>query len=385
MAIDQSVKEEISQYKEPSTSSNEVHSNGDQGTLLILDTTNSTQSDEEQTNFSKTVPNTYREYPFFTKTKVDSIKEKNRSLTNNRNAGIELNDLRDSSFISSDKTINLYFDASDEGVIEISKKMSDIDSARLRVDEPLSSLPTYTSGLLFDTASIVLPVRFVDPEMEKNVLSTYGWFGLSVGSFGELDLPINKSKVDFSTEIGVKYLVNDYWFISAGISVSRSSFRTEFVQRNNVILYKPNTVDTIFQYSTGESNIVYRDSIMGIRTRSFGHSSRQTNYGIPLHFGYDFTKGSTVFTPELGALLSLSQRINARSVDNDFQYKDYNESKHFNFLLAFRAGMGISRKIGKGKIKVRYLFDFNPSITLSDYTIDGFYNHNVQIGYEYGF
>ena len=101
-------------------------------------------------------------------------------------------------------------------------------------------------------------------------------------------------------QAGLSYTVpvGERWTLSAGPELRQLRFRSRLVQRrDNVAIYAPGTVDTIFRDRfTGVDEVVTRDTVTGSVTRRLQQYNSVMTVGLPLEVGHTLRVGPLRWT-----------------------------------------------------------------------------------------
>ncbi|MEL6254953.1 MAG: hypothetical protein AAFR87_23300, partial [Bacteroidota bacterium] len=100
-----------------------------------------------------------------------------------------------------------------------------------------------------------------------------------------------------------------------GFQWTELRFVSRFQEDKEVNFYRPNTIDTIInRVPSGNQEIIYRDSLPGIRSRNFQHYNSHRILSIPLLIGYEKKLGGLKLGVQSGMQLNLLKQHNGRSL-----------------------------------------------------------------------
>ena len=123
------------------------------------------------------------------------------------------------------------------------------------------------------------------------------------------------SLTSWQANLRVKRSISKKWHLSTGLQYQSLRYRSSYFSREEVNLYRPNTIDTIFSSSiTDEKIFSYRDSIPGIITRNFQHYNEYRQLQIPILIGYGFYSNRLGITLQGGANFGIYQFHKGRTL-----------------------------------------------------------------------
>jgi hypothetical protein len=132
----------------------------------------------------------------------------------------------------------------------------------------------------------------------------------------------------------LRFDVQKDFYLGGGINYDHSRFVSALERTDTVNLYRPNTVDTIFQSSFGAVSTV-KDSVRGTRQQIFRNHNSFSTLSIPLFVGGRLKVGSQEIGMEGGVQLNILRRIQGRIVEDDFRVRNLEDNYRSSVRLGF--------------------------------------------------
>jgi len=136
--------------------------------------------------------------------------------------------------------------------------------------------------------------------------------------------------------------IADRLFLSSGVAYDRYRFRSQFEQSQDVLLYAPMTVDTIFFLDGEEVGNTTTDSIAGISTRSFRHHNSYSYLTIPVQLSYQYSVGRWQVMPVVGGSVAVLRSGSGRLADSNFAVSPVADPRGSRWAYFGQLGLGYS-------------------------------------------
>lgn len=151
---------------------------------------------------------------------------------------------------------------------------------------------------------------------------------------------VSRTWVHTSPQIGLsmgaflRFDVQKGFYLGGGINYDHFRFVSALERTDTVNLYRPNTVDTIFQSAFGAVSTV-KDSVQGTRQQIFRHHNSFSTLSIPLFVGGRLKVGAQEIGMEGGVQLNILRRIRGRIVEDDFRVRNLEDNYRSSVRLGF--------------------------------------------------
>jgi|GEM_PF-3588881 len=192
-----------------------------------------------------------------------------------------------------------------------------------------------------------------------------------------------KELVSSNIEIGVTVPIYNSIYIAVGLGLDQQRFQTEFVDQQNINIYKPKTPDTIYYYGNN-TEVIYKDSIGGISTRRFGYTNKITSFSIPLEVQYRVQLKNLTVSAQTGIALDMHQAVDLQTADEDFLISSRANKSSFSFSPRFVAALSTHVPLSKRlTLGARYRLTFQSLHKSISVERQSFTTHGVQLGLRY--
>jgi hypothetical protein len=187
-----------------------------------------------------------------------------------------------------------------------------------------------------------------------------------------------------SIEMGIEKKIKDNFFVSLGLGIEQNRFQTSFEQVKPIEIYKPQTIDTIYNYRGENEEVIYTDYVDGLGIRSFGHTNKVTTAMLPLHVGYKFEIGKLIIAPQLGIVLTLHQQTRFEIANHLYEIQSRVSSHSWSMHPLFRGAISMQLPLSiHSAIALRYNITAQSIHPWSENKREQYLGHGIQIGYQY--
>jgi len=185
--------------------------------------------------------------------------------------------------------------------------------------EPLFNLPIITGLLEGYSTEEIIPAPVIPVSKGNWHLAISGgtnWW--QYGYKGAEDEIIPTTLSGWQADLRISKEITNKLSIKTGLGIQQLRFRSNYTGTKEVIVFQPNTIDTIFTSAlTGQQTFTYRDSVRGIQTRNFQHYNRHTSLQIPLLLSYQISKQRWTLAIQTGIAIQFIPKISGKLAMTD--------------------------------------------------------------------
>lgn len=219
---------------------------------------------------------------------------------------------------------------------------------------PVSLIPEIPKPLPSDYA-LFLPQKLPLSPRPQSAILFYGGvnrFSSSFLPFEEGDIISQTQRPDrmgFQTGVAVQHPLSPTLFLTTGLELERLRYEVGLEREENVRLFRPGTIDTLFINSrTGDSTFVFTDSIPGIRSLLLRNTFSTYSIKIPVLLSHRFYLQKVSLDLQGGISVGLFQRN--RGLDNEQVQRLLGESDLLSeqgMTLALNGGFQVMYPLAK--------------------------------------
>jgi len=213
-----------------------------------------------------------------------------------------------------------------------------------------------TKALMSNLASEPDSMQFVDMAMhmmvedETILLPKHNFWSVDI-TFGTAISSIANTHRSSENRWGgqiaahVEYHSNGSLVFGSGLQYQNLRFQTTAQFTEDAMLYRPNTIDTIYRYNNDNEFYAFTDSIAGMIITEFGHTNQMSIYSIPIFVGYDWEYRRISFGARVGVNAMLRRQLLGRLVSAEGTIVNVNETStdiDLGHYLKFNFGFHLS-------------------------------------------
>lgn len=187
-----------------------------------------------------------------------------------------------------------------------------------------------------------------------------------------------------SIEAGINIPLRNNFFLSTGLRYQQHRFQTEFIQSEAIQIFRPESIDTIFNYGSDYQVLVFTDFVDGVGTRSFGYTNTINTLSLPVEIGYSFNFGKIKVAPQLGLALMLNQQSTLRTANEFFDIESVDATDSWSMFPLVRGGVSVQVPVmSRLNLAVRYNFSGQTLYSATGSDRSNYISHGVQVGFHF--
>ena len=187
-----------------------------------------------------------------------------------------------------------------------------------------------------------------------------------------------------SIEAGINIPLRNNFFLSTGLRYQQHRFQTEFIQSEAIQIFRPESIDTIFNYGSDYQVLVFTDFVDGVGTRSFGYTNTINTLSLPVEIGYSFNFGKIKVAPQLGLALMLNQQSTLRTANEFFDIESVDATDSWSMFPLVRGGVSVQVPVmSRLNLAVRYNFSGQTLYSATGSDRSNYISHGVQLGFHF--
>ena len=187
-----------------------------------------------------------------------------------------------------------------------------------------------------------------------------------------------------SIEAGINIPLRNNFFLSTGLRYQQHRFQTDFIQSEAIQIFRPESIDTIFNYGSDYQVLVFTDFVDGVGTRSFGYTNTINTLSLPVEIGYSFNFGKIKVAPQLGLALMLNQQSTLRTANEFFDIESVDATDSWSMFPLVRGGVSVQVPVmSRLNLAVRYNFSGQTLYSATGSDRSNYISHGVQVGFHF--
>lgn len=265
------------------------------------------------------------------------------------------------------------------------KEGTDVNESNQVLSEVQRVESLLAKSILNNNDSIPRANNFIEISQDSDIAnelaaSIYLYSGIELSNIAD-EYQNTKSLLGSSIEAGINIPINNRFFLSTGLSYQQHRFQTEFIQSEAIQIFKPETIDTIFNYGLDYQILVFTDFVDGVSTRSFGYTNTINTLSLPVEIGYSFKVGKVQVAPQVGLGLMINQQSMLRTADQFFEIESVNTTKSWSMFPLVRGGVSLQVPV-LSRLSLAVKYNFSGQLLYSSNGTDRIHyiRHGAQLG-----
>lgn len=243
-------------------------------------------------------------------------------------------------------------------------------------------------ALVVDNDIATIEGKYIEsPNDEKTInqlnKSVYLYSGIELSNIAD-QYQNASALLGSSIEAGINIPLRNNFFLSTGLRYQQHRFQTEFIQSEAIQIFRPESIDTIFNYGSDYQVLVFTDFVDGVGTRSFGYTNTINTLSLPVEIGYSFNFGKIKVAPQLGLALMLNQQSTLRTANEFFDIESVDATDSWSMFPLVRGGVSVQVPVmSRLNLAVRYNFSGQTLYSATGSDRSNYISHGVQVGFHF--